>query len=78
MTSFIAARGSGRSTSFIPAVPAARSVTTIAFIVHLPVWSLLSTCDGGFKYDSPGDEALNSVDRNAARTLNLSCRLHMR
>jgi hypothetical protein len=32
MTSFIAAGGSGRSTNFIPAVPAARSVTTIAFI----------------------------------------------
>ena len=36
-TSFIAACGSGRSTSVIPAVPAAWSVTTIAFIVHLPV-----------------------------------------
>src|SRR4051794_14493211 len=32
MTSFIAAGGSGRSTSVIPAVPAASSVTTIAFI----------------------------------------------
>src|SRR4051794_12019391 len=32
MTSFIAAGGSGRSTSVIPAVPAAWSVTTIAFI----------------------------------------------
>src|SRR4051812_48237746 len=32
MTSFIAACGSGRSTSVIPAVPAASSVTTIAFI----------------------------------------------
>src|SRR5215470_1245135 len=31
-TSFIAACGSGRSTSFIPAVPAAWSVTTIAFM----------------------------------------------
>src|SRR5262249_49181820 len=31
--------GSGRSTSFIPAVPAALSVTTIAFIGHLPVSS---------------------------------------
>src|SRR5262245_47511730 len=39
MTSFIAAGGSGRSTSFIPAVPAAWSVTTIAFIVRLPVSS---------------------------------------
>jgi hypothetical protein len=32
MTSFIAACGSGRSTSFIPAVPAAWPVTTIAFM----------------------------------------------
>src|SRR5438874_12066159 len=39
MTSFIAAGGSGRSTSVIPAVPAASSVTTIAFIRHLPVSS---------------------------------------
>jgi hypothetical protein len=37
MTSLIAAGGSGRSTSRIPAVPAARSVTTIAFIRDLPV-----------------------------------------
>src|SRR6266849_2985519 len=33
MTSFIAACGSGRSSSFIPAVPAAWSVTTIAFMI---------------------------------------------
>src|SRR5215831_14954772 len=33
MTSFIAACGSGRSTSFIPAVPAAWSVTMIAFMI---------------------------------------------
>src|SRR3954453_12094386 len=39
MTSFIAAGGSGRSISFIPAVPAASSVTTIAFIRGLPVSS---------------------------------------
>src|ERR671933_526998 len=36
MTSFIAAGGSGRSASVIPAVPAASSVTTIAFIRNLP------------------------------------------
>src|SRR5436305_13295299 len=36
MTSFIAAVGSGRSVSFIPAFPEAWSVTTIALIVHLP------------------------------------------
>src|SRR4029453_8475583 len=39
MTSFFAACGSGRSTSVIPPVPAAWSVTTIAFIVRLPVSS---------------------------------------
>jgi hypothetical protein len=33
MTSFIAASGSGRSASFIPANPAAWSVTTIAFMI---------------------------------------------
>src|SRR6516165_3131287 len=33
MTSFIAAGGSRRSASFIPAVPAAWSVTTIAFMI---------------------------------------------
>src|ERR1700756_3146468 len=39
MTSFIAAGGSGRSTTVIPAVPAASSVTTIAFmgIVSSPI-----------------------------------------
>src|SRR3954451_9003680 len=39
MTSFIAAGGSGRSTSVIPAVPAASSVATIAFmgIVSSPI-----------------------------------------
>src|SRR4051812_47875834 len=35
MTSFIAAEGSGRSTSVIPAVPAAASVATSAFIPDL-------------------------------------------
>jgi hypothetical protein len=33
MTSFIAACGSGLAASFIPAFPAACSVTTIAFII---------------------------------------------
>jgi hypothetical protein len=33
----IAACGSGRSTSFTPSIPVARSVATIAFIGHLPV-----------------------------------------
>src|SRR5256885_1395707 len=40
MTSFIAACRSGRSTSVIPAVPAAWSVTTIAFIVRRLALSL--------------------------------------
>src|SRR4051794_2676291 len=35
MTSLIAADGSGRSASFIPAVPAAASRDKIAFIQHL-------------------------------------------
>jgi hypothetical protein len=43
MTSFIAACGSGRSSSFIPAVPAARSITTIAFMtIFSPVIRLLA------------------------------------
>src|SRR3954462_3822091 len=37
MTSFIADGGAGRSTSVIPAVPAASSVATIAFIRNLRV-----------------------------------------
>src|SRR5438552_10104383 len=44
MTSFIAAGGSGRSTSFIPAVPAAWSVTTIAFMI---IFSAVSCLFGG-------------------------------
>src|SRR6516164_6730358 len=44
MTSFIAAGGSGRSTSVIPAVPAASSVTTIAFMGI--VSSLICLCGG--------------------------------
>jgi hypothetical protein len=40
-TSFIAACGSGRSTSFIPAVPAAWSVTTIAFMMIFSRLTLL-------------------------------------
>jgi hypothetical protein len=41
MTSPIAAFGSGRSVSFIPAVPVAWLVTTIAFIIHLLASGLL-------------------------------------
>src|SRR5215213_138155 len=46
MTSFIAAGGSGRSTSFIPAVPAAWSVTTIALMNFSAVISLCWQCCG--------------------------------
>src|SRR4051794_29379960 len=52
MTSFIAAGGSGRSTSVIPAVPAALSVTTIALIRDLPVSSARPSVRGG---DESGD-----------------------
>jgi hypothetical protein len=41
----IAACGSGRSTSFIPAVPAAWSVTTIAFIVRLLACGMSSSSE---------------------------------
>jgi hypothetical protein len=46
----IAAGGSGRSTSVIPAVPAASSVTTIAFIWDLPVSSASPLGQLGQKY----------------------------
>src|SRR5215467_6549932 len=45
MTSFIAACGSSRSTSFIPAVPAAWSVTTIAFMM---IFSSVICLFGGY------------------------------
>jgi hypothetical protein len=68
MTSFIAAGGSGRPTSVIPAVPAASSVTTIAFIRDLPVEWLAQylarrrTMDMGLD-DRP------KLDRRAAETI---------
>jgi hypothetical protein len=43
MTSFIAAGGSGRSASVIPAVPAAWSVTTIAFIWDTSLYQSAAT-----------------------------------
>src|SRR5215469_14627596 len=64
MTSFIAAGGSGRSTSVIPAVPAAWSVTTIAFIRHLPVSGRRCTMRG-----LPG----LSERRRVARRASISC-----
>jgi hypothetical protein len=48
---FIAAGGSGCSASFIPAVPAAWSVTTIAFIVRLPVCGRSSSSEFLYRRD---------------------------
>src|SRR4029079_1973241 len=56
MTSFIAARGSGRSTSFTPAVPAAWAVTTIAFIGYLPVSSSCLLPGRSVKFLGESDE----------------------
>src|SRR6187200_556402 len=81
MTSFIAAGGSGRSTSVIPAVPAASSVTTIAFIRDLPVAGplcLLRTADrdhparlviaiGAFHTDGPFPTASYAGDAQRLR-----------
>src|SRR3954453_8792986 len=53
MTSFIAAGGSGRSTSVIPAVPAASSVTTIAFIQDLLYPVLACTAFGAAALAAP-------------------------
>src|SRR6516165_9072647 len=70
MTSFIAACGSGRSTSFIPAVPAAWSVTTIAFIVHLLVCGMSSSSmeasAGKWRYRQR-TTALETFDRGPVR-----------
>src|SRR5437868_5616635 len=60
MTSFIAAGGSGRSTSVMPAVPAASSVTTIAFIRDLPVWAPVALVDHA-RAERPG---LDQVQRD--------------
>jgi hypothetical protein len=65
MTSLIAAGGSGRSTSVIPAVPAASSVTTIAFISHLPVSSFSPAGAGptirASKTSAPRDDTFASA-----------------
>src|SRR5690349_14801421 len=64
MTSFIAAGGSGRSASVIPAVPAALSVTTIAFIRPLPVWSSIW---GDAALPAPPDHGLPDHDYHHER-----------
>src|SRR5438046_5773606 len=59
MTSFIAAGGSGRSTSFIPAVPAAWSVTTIAFMgIVSSVISLFGALMGACRSRANTDDRL--------------------
>src|SRR6266481_9877837 len=60
MTSFIAACGSGRFTSFIPAVPAAWSVTTIAFMI---IFSSVICLFGLGSVDAPAiDKTLSIVE----------------
>src|SRR6266704_1087699 len=59
MTSFIAAGGSGRSTSVIPAVPAAWSVTTIAFMgIASPVICLFGALMGACRSRTNADDRL--------------------
>src|SRR3954454_8202236 len=65
MTSLIAAGGSGRSTSVIPANPAASSVTTIAFILHLAV----SRMRLHRTLDSPTPQPSHGTPGEPARTL---------
>src|SRR2546425_4420161 len=79
MTSFIAGCGSGRSTSFIPAVPAAWSVTTIAFIgivssvICLSGGKVPQCREGGSERAGDGTESrgsnprANSHERSRAR-----------
>src|SRR6266545_1817785 len=64
MTSFIAAGGSGRSTSVIPAVPAASSVTTIAL---MGIVSSLACLFGGSRTNT--DDRLPADPLQAARSL---------
>src|SRR6202012_1890710 len=58
MTSFIAACGSGRSTSFIPAVPAAWSVTTIAFMGRVSAVCLVVAGMGACRSRTNADDRL--------------------
>jgi hypothetical protein len=58
MTSFIAACGSGRFTSFIPAVPAAWSVTTIAFMIIFS--SVICLFELG-SVDAPAIDKMSSI-----------------
>ena len=58
MTSFIAACGSGRFTSFIPAVPAAWSVTTIAFMIIF--YSVICLFGLG-SVDAPAIDKMSSI-----------------
>src|SRR5215472_7578149 len=63
MTSLIAAGGSGLSASIIPAVPAASSVTTIAFVRLTPLYSTAPTPAG-----RPANDAQTRYDLEATMT----------
>jgi hypothetical protein len=64
----LAASGSGRSTSFIPAVPAAGSVTTIAFIrKSLPVVVLVYP-----RFDVTGTSVVSTTLANPVARLTVS------
>src|SRR5215217_9479456 len=69
MTSFIAAGGSGRSSSVIPAVPVASSVTTIAFIRDLPVSSSRPLADLGPHLAQPNAFSGSAVTRGIDEVL---------
>src|SRR5437879_10755103 len=58
MTSFIAACGSGRFTSVIPAVPAAWSVTTIAFMI---IFSSVICPFGLGSVDAPATHKMSAI-----------------
>src|SRR5579884_572655 len=66
----MAACGSGRSSSFTPAVPVARSVATIAFIVSLPVLFENSCSLGVFFLTSSDSFLLFAVQHRVALYVN--------
>src|SRR4029078_12507871 len=72
-TSFIAACGSARFTSFMPAVPAAWSVTTIAFMI----FSLVICLFGLGGVDAPAFDKMSSIVEllSLASALSALCRV---
>src|SRR5436190_13661624 len=71
MTSFIAAGGSGRSASVIPAVPAASSVTTIAF---MGIVSSASCLFGGSRTNADDRLPADPLGRIEGRDCIVECR----